>query len=224
MTSPSQPPPDEQDGNLGVILAALVAALIAGAAVAVFVALLLRLSRMHVEALRYLLRPTGELRAIIVAPRPDPASWTEAQAHQHNQNLRRRASYLVNAGRRMSRAYRADGAAGLRRAYEAETRYWRQHQQATARRDEAARQVGLQARRWGDGPTSARLLGWHAVMDERTSAECRQAHGRNFDPSRIPPIGYPGSAHPHCRCEPGAPFATRRRVETIRPDPRAWAA
>lgn len=219
MTSPSQPPPEEQNGALPIILAAVVAALIAGATAAAIIALLARLAGMSVEALRFLLRPTDELALIIRIPRPNTGSWHEPQYQQYNQNVHRRASYLINAGRRVSTAYTSGGVEGMRKAYEAEQRYFRQHLDAVRRRNEAARSVGEAMERYSEV-----RLGWHATMDERTSAECRQAHGRNFDPQRIPPIGYPGSVHPHCRCRAGAPFATRARVEHVRPDPRAWAA
>lgn len=219
MTAPSQPPPEQQDGALPVILAAIVAALIAGSAVTTIVSLLLRLAGMQVEALRYLFRPSGDLRVIVQVERPNTGAWTEPQFAQYNQNIHRRASYLINAGRRVSRAYTSGGLAGMRDAYEREKGYWAQHQHAARNRHAAARAVGEAMERY-----SSVRLGWHAVMDSRTSRECRQAHGRNFDPTRIPPIGYPGSVHPHCRCRPGVPFVTSKRVESIRPDPRAWAA
>ena len=50
------------------------------------------------------------------------------------------------------------------------------------------------------------LLGWHTVIDKRTSAECYWANGQNFHADQMPAIGYPGAVHPHCRCYPGAPF------------------
>jgi hypothetical protein len=221
MTSPNEPPPppSEQGAPTAIILAAIVAALIAGSTVATIIALLVRLAGMQVEALRFLFRRSGPLFEATVIPRPNTGSWTEPQFQQYNQNVHRRASYLINAGRRVSRAYTSGGLAGMRAAYEREKTYWAQHKHAAAVRHAAAHAVGEAMARYSEV-----RLGWHAVMDERTSAECRQAHGRNFDPQRIPPIGYPGSVHPHCRCRPGVPFVTSRRVETIRPDRGAWAA
>jgi hypothetical protein len=215
------PAPEEQDGNLGVILAALVALLIAGAAFAAFLSLLLRLPGMHVEALRYLLRPYEELGSItLVTERPPPntGGWSEPQVQQFNQNLRRRSAYIVAAGRRASRAYDEGGIVALREVYEKERLFFRQHVAAQQRRMRAAEAVGSAMEHYSEV-----LLGWVATLDDRTSGECRQAHGRNFDPSRIPAIGYPGSVHPHCRCRPGPPFATRKRVEGIRPDVRRTA-
>lgn len=209
MTSPQ---PEEEGAPLGLILAALVQALISGAALAVVIALLLRLAGMSAEAVRYMFRP-GPVRESYRYERPNTGTWAEPQVQQYNQNAHRRASYLVNAGRRMSRAYRSDGLEGLRKAYEAETRFWAQHLHAAQRRTDAARQVADAMAR-----ISEVRLGWYATLDERTSPECRRAHGRNFNPKRIPRIGYPGSVHPHCRCRPGVPFATRLRVEDVRPD------
>lgn len=215
MTAPA---PEEQDGNLAVILTALISLLLAGAAAAGFMQLLMRLAGMNLEALRFLFRPYEELGPIV---RVDAfnGDWTEPQVQQFNQNVRRRASYLINAGRRVSRAYESGGIASLRDAYERERTYWRQHRDAGIRRMRAAEAVGTAMEHYSEV-----LLGWHATLDDRTSVDCRMAHGRNFNPSRIPPIGYPGTVHPHCRCKPGYPFATRLRVEKIRPEHRSDAA
>jgi hypothetical protein len=68
-------------------------------------------------------------------------------------------------------------------------------------------------RRFGFASTSkGGLLGWYSRNDDRTSAECLAAHGKNFDPNVIPPIGYPGSVHPHCRCRPGPAHKTNLLV------------
>jgi hypothetical protein len=49
------------------------------------------------------------------------------------------------------------------------------------------------------------LLGWNTVIDERTSAECRAADGKNYYATAMPDIGFPGSVHPACRCYPSGP-------------------
>lgn len=211
--SSAETAPEQQDGNLGTILAAIVALLIAGAAIEMFVSLLMRLAGMHLEALRFLLRPYEELGEMVRMPSPPVGGWSEPEYQQYNQNVHRRASYLVNASRRMSTAYQSGGVAEMRLAYERERTYWRQHKQAQQNRMKTAKQVGAMMER-----VSEALLGWHAVLDERTSPECQMADGRNFNPSRIPPIGYPGSVHPFCRCRAGIPFATRLRVEQIQPE------
>lgn len=140
-----------------------------------------------------------------------PEGGAHAAVHaMYRQNLIRRAAYLAVAARRMSTAARL-GPAERDRALDAERRYLTLHLAADAGRTIAAQRVAATARQVSRAakrvsqPWSG-LLGWYAVMDERTSAECRRANGRNFDPTKIPPIGLPGTVHPHCRCKPGPPF------------------
>lgn len=146
-------------------------------------------------------------------------------------NLMRRAAYLTAAAHRMSTAAQR-GPTDQARALVVERRYLQQHLAADAGRMASARVVAATARqlykraqRGEAGFTWNGLLGWYAVMDEQTSAECRKANGRNFDPTQIPPIGLPGTVHPHCRCRPGPPFPGSEggalgyyRVEDIRPE------
>lgn len=89
------------------------------------------------------------------------------------------------------------------------------HLEAGRNRHQRATEVDRAAKRFGA------KLGWHAKMDAQTSEECREANGRNFEASRIPAIGYPGTVHPHCRCKPGRPFNTNRTVYEVKPDRRA---
>lgn len=92
-----------------------------------------------------------------------------------------------------------------------EKTYFNQHLDAGRRRHESGKDVDRASARYGP------RLGWHAKMDARTSEECRQANGRNFDASRIPAIGFPGAVHPFCRCKPGRPFNTDLSVYDIKP-------
>lgn len=196
-----------------IVLASLAAALAAGETVGAIVAILMWLSRVREPAVRRLARDLPQAFAVqrISAIQADPVAATVEQ------NIRRRAAYLVVAAERVSRAM--DSGADLGAAIDAERRYLEMHQRASARRMEVAAQVEFARRTSPSG-----LVGWQAVLDERTSRECRLAHGRNFDPRRIPPIGYPGSVHPFCRCRATAPFVTSKRVETIAPDPTRVAA
>lgn len=151
----------------------------------------------------------------------------------HRANLMHRAAYLVSAARRLSRPFRGPRLGmgdRLKATIETEKRYLAQHLDAVSNRVRAAEQVGqamrVQSKRVArinetngvPGRPSSSLLGWYAVMDERTSAECRRAHGRNFDPRQIPMIGFPGAVHPHCRCRPGPPHRTDARVEELPAD------
>lgn len=128
---------------------------------------------------------------------------------QHLVNLRRRAAYLIMAARRLGTAVlREHGQPGtVAQALRAEGRYLTQHLVATRKRNEAAGRVADAADQHG------RELGWHAVRDDRTSPECRAAHGSNFRADRPPKIGYPGAVHDHCRCKPGPAFSTERTVD-----------
>lgn len=128
---------------------------------------------------------------------------------QHLSNLRRRAAYLIMAGRRLGTAvvWEKNHAGSLNRAIENERRYLRQHLEAVQRRNTAAKKVAAASYRYGDD------LGWYAILDDRTSAECRRAHGSNFNAAEPPRIGYPGTVHAHCRCKPGPPHQTDRRVD-----------
>lgn len=109
-----------------------------------------------------------------------------------------RSLYLLNAARRLE-ASRRNGKS-LRQAVRDERRFFDQHRDAQSRRAEFARLVDVAAQAFGD------VLGWHAKDDNRTSAECKAANGKNFQAGQRPTIGYPGTVHPNCRCMPGAPF------------------
>lgn len=120
-----------------------------------------------------------------------------------------RAHYVLAASRRVQEAI----AGGIHRdeALRREQRYFNQHIDAVANRRRAASQVDKAQARYGDE------LGWYAKMDSRTSEECREANGRNFNASVRPPIGYPGAVHPHCRCRAGKAHSTSKTVYTVKP-------
>lgn len=161
-----------------------------------------------------------QVRALLrVAP---AAGAHEAVQATYRTNLTRRASYLAQAAHRITSGLARGPEAGLD-AVDRERRYLAQHLQADAARTVAADQVAAQVRTLvresrKTGSTWNGLLGWHAVMDARTSAECRRANGRNFDPAKLPRIGFPGSVHPHCRCRAVPPYDTHLRVENVKPD------
>lgn len=106
----------------------------------------------------------------------------------------KRGWFAVNALKRLAKAE------DKRAQMQSERRYFKAHQDAQARRRVVSEQVDAAANRYGP------LLGWRAQMDERTTGECRNANGRNFRADHRPAIGYPGTVHPHCRCEITAPY------------------
>lgn len=116
-------------------------------------------------------------------------------------NLRYRAAFIKNALRRIAKA--PDWRIALKR----ELDFWKAHIRAGQRRKLMGKRVDFVAKRHGE------LLGWYAKMDDRTSAECRAADGRNFLAFTPPVIGYPGGVHPHCRCVPGPPYPGAKMVD-----------
>lgn len=109
----------------------------------------------------------------------------------------RRAAYLLNAARRVTR----DVASGtpLPEAVTAEQRFWRQHLDAQTAREQAAQTVDAAASAYG--PT----LAWVSRGDDRVTTVCRIADGHTFDAATGCALGWPGfgGPHPQCRCVPG---------------------
>jgi hypothetical protein len=117
-----------------------------------------------------------------------------------------RAGYVANAAERIASAM--EGGATLGEALRRERTWYRAHETARRNRQDTAQAVDVEAGKYGA------LLGWFARDDGKTSPECKAAHGANFRAGQRPAIGYPGSVHPHCRCVPGPPFATRATVDS----------
>lgn len=132
---------------------------------------------------------------------PEPQTITSGPLEEHERQLAAayRAWYILNAVERLEKA-EAEGPEALARAEAMEAHYFRLHLRAVQNRIETAAVVDDAVKHWGD------LLGWRAVMDSRTTAECRAANGKNFRASVPPAIGYPGAVHPSCRCVPTAPY------------------
>lgn len=239
MTAPVEPvlaPPDAQlpeqvavvvppeGASEQELLAALVSAMIAGAALEVIRRILGRfvgLTPRLVETILRVMMPqwqqllTATASDIAAIPRDD-SDGSKILRQLATVNAYRRAAYLVNALRRMAPAALSGEQEQIERAAAREERYLAAHDQAEHNRNMAAASVIETT------ATSARvnqrgepLLGWQAVLDERTTPECRAAHGRNFNPTVRPRIGYPGEVHIHCRCRARRPWKTSKRVETI---------
>lgn len=215
MTAPAEAPPTvpEQQAVEQILLT-----LAAGTTAAGLAGALAGLPGIPIEAARMLFAAVPGLVELVQAHNAigDPFSGGPVE-WQKRQNLTRRAAYLINAARRMATALvtsRHDPGA-LTRAVDAETRHLRAHVDAVARRQRAAVRVAeaLKTERGkGEQPEFDLLLGWYAVLDSRTSPDCRKANGKNFDPLRPPAIGLPGTVHPHCRCKPGPSHPTSQTV------------
>lgn len=210
------PPPG---APVGAIVTALVAALIAGAPVMLLARILGRLpdvTRSLAEAVLTgrdwggVLTSTGEQYALL--PR-DRTPGVRVLHEINTVNSFRRASYLVNATRRLAPAYASGDQHRIYLAETAENRYQEAHRRAESVRIGAAAEVAALAAQFGVDRNGEILLGWRATLDEVTSIDCRWAHRKNFDALRIPPIGYPGMVHLTCRCKPRPPWDTDARMD-----------
>ena len=212
----SVPPPG---ASLQDVLTALVAAMVAGAPVMLLARILGRLPGVtRTLAERILL---GRSWAGLLFATADEYSRLPRLATPPVQvlmqiattNAFRRAAYLANAVQRLAPAFSSSDADRIFRAERAEDRFFEQFQEAERRRNAAGQRVALLAGNYGLDARGELLMGWNATLDSRTSADCRWAHGRNFNALVMPPIGYPGMVHLLCRCEPREPWNTRKRVE-----------
>lgn len=209
------------------IIAALTAALIAGAGAAMISTILSRftdltkhIARIIIDAMPWenLLRVTADEIALL--PHDDTATVRVLHTVA-TQNAFRRAVYIINAVRRLAPAFRARGEGAderRQRAIAAETRWLEAHEEAERKRNSAGRRIAEAVSGSRPDEQGEVLLGWYATIDNRTSRDCRQADGKNFDALIPPPIGYPGTVHLHCRCLPGVPHKTTLRVEDVEPD------
>lgn len=103
--------------------------------------------------------------------------------------------YGVNAFTRVGKA--TDRIAAIRK----ERRYHQQHVEAAEHRAGIRRLMQTLTEVYGT------TLGWYSVLEPTTTPECREAHGKNFEATMPPAIGYPGMVHGRCKCTPGPPHA-----------------
>lgn len=164
--------------------------------------------------------PAPSLLPILIIARVKPLSYgiatlPSATALTESQSLEPtyRAQYVLAGSRRVQAA--VDAGTPRREAIAREKVYFEQHLHAVRNRFNSAQQVDNASKKYGP------VLGWHATLDSRTSKECREAHGKNFEVTTRPAIGYPGSVHPRCRCRAGRKFATSATVYSIKPEERA---
>ena len=112
-----------------------------------------------------------------------------------------RAIYALGAAQRLFEDEDLAHAEGV------EEGYFARHLAAEGRRQRAAALVDITRQLLGDRTEEQQgevpLLGWRAVLDQRTTPECAWANGQNFRADRMPIIGLPGSVHPRCRCTSG---------------------
>lgn len=196
MTTEEQPPEDDGELTEAILAILAISASVEATAAALAVVLavpvslcLAFLTALGKAALKAFRRATVKPKAVTAEGIADRA------------NLRYRAAFIKNALRRIAKA--PDWKIALKR----ELGFWKAHIRAGQRRKLMGKRVDFVAKRHGE------LLGWYAKMDDRTSAECRAADGRNFLAFTPPVIGYPGGVHPHCRCVPGPPHPGAKMVD-----------
>lgn len=218
MTTPQQPQPaaPQQPDIIGdiaeaTLVAAVGTALIQAVTVPAAMTILagmIRASQIPRQAL------FAVLQVVMSHPPGQTGMFGPATTLTERMNLQRRAQFTVAAARRVGQAVtqaRSEGRSvpqALADAIQRERRFYAQHLIATWQRSGAGAQVDMEAMSRG------LLLGWHAVRDKNTSADCLAADGKNFYADHMPLIGYPGAVHPHCRCQPGAPFPGARLLRS----------
>jgi hypothetical protein len=209
MTTPQQPPPQQSDTALAIAVGTvLVTATSAAVAIGPLTALL--------DYARIPRAAMGAVLEIVMGNPPGAVGfYGPATMAMERQNIQRRAAFVVAAARRIgsdivaAHSQGRSAATALAVSIKRERRFYAQHLMAAWQRSNAGAQVD------GEAMTYGLLLGWHTVRDTRTSAECRQADGRNFYADHMPVIGYPGAVHPHCRCRAGAPFPGARLLPSV---------
>ena len=209
---PGQPPPQQQqddgldDAALAVAVAALLAGLAVTAAYAASVTGMLAALKARFRLSSAALQALGAVLTLVTEQPPAVTGVIGAASEQTSRmNAARRAQYVIAASKRVlgaAREARAKGepvGAAVRAQLATERRYYQMHQQAMWGRAAAAGKTDMAAAEFGD------LLGWNTIRDNRASAECLAADGKNYYASAMPDIGYPGAVHPACRCFPSAP-------------------
>lgn len=209
MTTPAQPqqpqPSAAQQAAEAALVTAVAVALVNGVTVT---GVLGGLATAYLPAKIRAVAMRAALGVVMHHPPAQEGFWGDAGRQMARQNILRRAQFTVAAAQRLNadvtraRSTGQPVAQALLAGVQRESRFYSQHLVASWNRTRAASQVDSTALSHG------RLLGWHTVLDSKTSLECRQANGKNFFADHVPVIGYPGSVHPHCRCQPGAPFRT----------------
>lgn len=208
---PRQPPPPTAPAIPPSTLAAMalpLAALLltAVSAAAVIAALKLRFKLGVLSAL-FWLALLWVLSRIVMQHLPPVTGVTGPASEQTSRmNTARRAQFAIASTVRVmnamlvARAHGENATQAGEQQVERERRYYQQHLDAMRQRAIAAAEVDMAVLEYGP------ILGWKAVLDSHTSAECRAADRSNFYAARPPYIGYPGAVHPSCRCKPVAPW------------------
>ncbi len=199
MTAPSQPPP-AQPPQLNTQALAVAAAITTATSAAGAAAILAPMFAGE-KITRGMLE--GALGVVMGMPPEQSGFYGPATRYVTSLNLMRRAQFAVASARRLrdavisGRSHGIGAARALATQLAAERRYFGQHRTAIWAREQAAARIDSASMAYG------LLLGWNTVLTPSTTAECKAADRHNFWADRMPVIGWPGMAHPGCRCFPG---------------------
>ncbi len=199
----SEPPPDEgtvqeraktqRDRRLLRAVTALFAAGAVGYGLMLGIRAALELWGLPVEVAVWLANLTSQ-----EIPEPDLGTGPPGpmRRHEFKQAAAWRALYIVGAAQRLA------AAKDVQHAEDVEEGYFERQVAAEARRDRAAALSDVAAKllndRTEEQTDKVPLLGWRAVIDDKTTPACRWANGMNYRADRIPVIGLPGAVHPRC--------------------------
>jgi hypothetical protein len=193
----AQPPPPQQESDLLEIAEILAVATTAAAAASALHHLLPKASPQWVLQVVQLVQEWPVVPVSAIGPATREISTL---------NQVRRAAYLEKAVQRGEQARTAAVShnesldEALEQALTDEQQYHRMHVEAVEKRIQAAGAVDAASLVYGN------LLGWYSTLDTKCTPECEAANGKNFYASKPPIIGWPGTTHPKCRCQPGKPF------------------
>lgn len=196
-----QPPQSPVDG---ILVAAILAALLAHAADATGLYRALRGPMIRAGIKPDVAKDVAVLFTAFPPPRLEGIG--PATKRIVDLNWTRRAQFLLASAHRINaaiaQAQSRDESRGAarRQQLDTEARFYKQHLFAAQQRVAAAAAVD------GAGATWGPVLGWRAVLDSAVTPDCRAADGKNFWADTPPDIGWPGTVHPRCRCHPVRPF------------------
>lgn len=197
---PQQPPPQQpSDDDLAAAAAAALAVAVTVDAASAALAKLYSRAGVEGPALQ------GALQIVMSMPPEATGVAGPATAQVAYLNQVRRGQMVLSIGRRLTgdmRSARSNGKSSFRALLDGvtrERRYFGMHRDAIWSRAKAAMAVDMAVLQYG------LLLGWHTHRDDRTTPDCLAADGKNFRADSMPLIGFPGTVHAKCRCEPTGP-------------------
>jgi hypothetical protein len=202
-TAPPSQQPQQQKPTDDALIAAIIAAFLAGHTIAAIVS---RLRKPFARAGIGTTALKAGVAVVLSMPEQPVEGIGPATMWSVRTNTLRRSAFTLASVRRIQKAADDAKAQGgpvidaIMAQVAKEKAWFSSHVSASQNRMAAASAVDGMAGTHGD------LLGWQATKDSRCSPGCRRASGRNFRASDPPVIegspSLPGAVHPACRCRP----------------------